>query len=90
MRVVRAEMRAREEHQQDEDEDDTLDDYDYDEEDFYRENRLIAENFKRAWAAWYVAEEVLRENPASYGPQSFGFIALGRMLELIKAAKQLL
>ncbi|KAL4069320.1 RdRP-domain-containing protein [Scleroderma citrinum] len=91
VRAVRAEMRTIEvDHEHNEDDEDIRDDYDYDEEDFYRENRMIAEHFKRAWAAWYVAEEVLREYPGSYGPQSFGFIALGRMLELIKEAKRLL
>lgn len=81
-------MRAGEtDHNEDDEDEDAWDDDE--EEDFYHEIRLIAEHFKRAWAAWYVAEEALREYPASYGPQSFGFIALGRMLELIKAAELL-
>ncbi|KAF9243729.1 RdRP-domain-containing protein [Melanogaster broomeanus] len=93
VRAVRVEMRASNAtNREDEEEDDDFSDdggwYD-DEDDYYRETRLIAESFKRAWAAWCAAEEALREHPASYGPQSFGFIALGRMLELIKAAKQL-
>ncbi|KAG8220149.1 RNA dependent RNA polymerase-domain-containing protein [Butyriboletus roseoflavus] len=52
-------------------------------------NLQIAETFKRAWAAWCAAESMLREEPASYGPQSFGLIALGRMLELIRAMRSL-
>ncbi|KAI6045194.1 RdRP-domain-containing protein [Pisolithus marmoratus] len=90
VRAVRAELRAREAHELDDEED--LDDYEYeeeDEDDFYREIRVISNHFHRACAAWYVAEEALCEYPTSYGPQSFGLIALGRMLELIKAAKNL-
>ncbi|KAG6333288.1 hypothetical protein ID866_5806 [Astraeus odoratus] len=90
VRAVRFEIRAKEaDHQQDENQDFWDEDGYDDEEDFYRENRLIAEHFRRAWAAWYVAEEALDDYPAAYGPQSFGFIALGRMLELIKAAREL-
>lgn len=59
----------------------------YDEEDDEDEDPLIPGHFRRAWAAWCVAEEVLNQYPAAYGPQSFGFIALGRMLKLIKAEK---
>ncbi|KAI6045196.1 RdRP-domain-containing protein [Pisolithus marmoratus] len=90
VRAVQAELRARKMLELDDEED--LDDYEYeeeDEDDFYQEIRVISDHFRRAWAAWYVAEEALREYPASYGPQSFGLIALGRMLELIKAAKNL-
>lgn len=77
-------------HEEETDEDYTEDgDWDDDEDDYYRETRQLAETFKRAWAAWCAAETLLREEPASYGPQSFGLIALGRMLELIKAARQL-
>ncbi|KIJ68828.1 hypothetical protein HYDPIDRAFT_107077 [Hydnomerulius pinastri MD-312] len=91
VRAVRAEIRASDANVREEDEDEFSDDGEWeDEDDFYRESRLIAETFNRAWAAWCVAEEALQEYPASYGPQSFGLIALGQMLELIKAAKQLL
>ncbi|KIO07453.1 hypothetical protein M404DRAFT_998166 [Pisolithus tinctorius Marx 270] len=91
VRAVRAELRARETGLEFDEEED-FDEYYYeeeDEDDFYREVRVIANHFRRACAAWYVAEEALHEYPASYGPQSFGFIALGWMLELIKAAKYL-
>ncbi|KAG9314705.1 RNA dependent RNA polymerase-domain-containing protein [Chiua virens] len=92
VRAVRAEMRASNTavHGEDEDEDSIFDD-DWDEEtisDFYRESRQIAEMFKRAWAGWCAAESALMDNTRAYGPQSFGLIALGRMLELIKAAQR--
>jgi len=76
---------------EEQDEEDLTDDWDWedDEDDYYRETRQIAEAFKRAWAAWCAAETALGVEPASYGPQSFGLIALGRMLELIKAARLL-
>lgn len=78
-------------HEEEDEEEEYLDDesdwYD-DEDDYYRETRHIAEMFKRAWAAWCAAESALREEPASYGPQSFGLIALGRMLELMRAARE--
>lgn len=91
VRAVRAELRARDTEREFDDEE-NLDDSEYeyeDEDDFYKEIRVIAKHFRRACAAWFVAEEALRECPGSYGPQSFGFIALGRMLELIKAARGL-
>lgn len=89
-------MQAKEmDHEHDErdegDEDDEDDEGNEDYHDCYEEEvgiPLIAEHFRRAWTAWCVAEEALREDPGSYGPQSFGFIALGRMLKLIKAAKE--
>lgn len=79
-------------HDEEEDDQDYTDDWgdwEDDEGDYYRETRQIADTFKRAWAGWCAAETTLRNEPASYGPQSFGLIALGRMLELIKAAGQL-
>lgn len=84
-------MRASNTAGHEEDEQEYLDEEDwYDEEDdYYRETRQIAETFRRAWAGWCAAESALRKEPASYGPQSFGLIALGRMLELIKAARHL-
>jgi RNA-dependent RNA polymerase len=84
-------MRASNAASREQEEDELSDDgeWDDDEDDYYRESRLIAESFRRAWAAWRAAEEELQKEPQSYGSQSFGLIALGRMLELIKAAKQL-
>jgi hypothetical protein len=38
----------------------------------------------RAWAAWNVAEDAINEDPESFGPLSFGIIALGTILKLIK------
>lgn len=76
-------------HGGDEQEDLDDDEWDEDEDDYYRETRQVSDMFKRAWAAWCAAESALMENATSYGPQSFGLIALGRMLELIRAARQL-
>ena len=45
-----------------------------------------AEVFTRAWAAWKVAEDTLFDEPSAFGPQSFGLIALGLLLDVIKDA----
>lgn len=61
----------------DSDDEDELDDEEMD-------RRVKAEMLKRAWAAWNVAEETLHEDPEAFGAMSFGIVALGTMLELIK------
>jgi RNA-dependent RNA polymerase len=50
------------------------------------QQQSMAETFKRSWAAWRVAEDALKEDPSVFGAQSFGLIALGRMLEILKAS----
>ncbi|KAJ7171804.1 RdRP-domain-containing protein, partial [Mycena crocata] len=45
------------------------------------------DKFERAWAAWLVAEEALDDDPSSYGPSSFGLLALGTLLEVLKEAR---
>ena len=61
-----------------------------DEEDEIDDDELVfetrAEVFTRAWAAWKVAEDTLIDEPSAFGPQSFGLIALGLLLEVIKDA----
>lgn len=47
----------------------------------------MAETFKRCWAAWRVAEDNLKEEPGMFGAQSFGLIALGMMLEIVKTSR---
>ncbi|KAG1819741.1 RdRP-domain-containing protein [Suillus subaureus] len=51
------------------------------------EQRVMAETFKRCWAAWCVAEDNLMENPSMFGAQSFGLIALGMILEIVKTSR---
>jgi hypothetical protein len=41
----------------------------------------------RSWTAWLIAEAELEENPDSFGPQSFGLIALGSLLKIMKDAE---
>jgi len=55
-----------------------------DDDDLVSETR--AEVFSRAWAAWRVAEDILIDDPSAFGPQSFGLIALGLLLDVIKDA----
>ena len=62
-----------------EDEDEEIDD-----DELVFETR--AEVFTRAWAAWKVAEDTLFDDPSAFGPQSFGLIALGMLLDVIKDA----
>jgi RNA-dependent RNA polymerase len=61
-----------------------------DEEGEIDEDELVfetrAEVFSRAWAAWKVSEDVLTDDPYAFGPQSFGLIALGLLLDVIKDA----
>jgi RNA-dependent RNA polymerase len=64
---------------------DDEDEGDDDEGDHERSHR-IAETMTRSWAAWLVAEAELQENPDAFGPQSFGLIALGSLLKIIKEA----
>ncbi|KAJ7651977.1 RdRP-domain-containing protein, partial [Mycena polygramma] len=58
-----------------------------DEEDMAEDEERRRDKFERAWAAWIVAEEALDDDPSAYGPSSFGLLALGTMLEVIKEAK---
>ena len=46
------------------------------------------ETLKRAWAAWKAADEALIDDPESFGPLSFGIIALGTVLELVKKLRK--
>jgi hypothetical protein len=70
----------------DEDDDDYDDDDDDDDEDMLSEEDL--ERYIRAAAAWTVAVEALQDEPR-FGPCSFGLIALGEILGIVKKAKQL-
>ena len=68
-----------------------FDNNDEDEEEDIDDDELVvetrAEVFSRAWAAWKVAEGALADDPYAFGPQSFGLIALGLLLDVIKDAK---
>ncbi|KAK7064732.1 RdRP-domain-containing protein [Favolaschia claudopus] len=68
-----------------EDEDD--DESDDDEEDMAGDEERRRDKFGRAWAAWFVAEEALDEDASAFGPSSFGLLALGTILEVVKEAK---
>ncbi|KAJ7785716.1 RdRP-domain-containing protein [Mycena metata] len=68
---------------EDEDDDDEWDDRD----DIAGDEEKRREKFERAWAAWLVAEEALDDDGSSYGPSSFGLLALGTILEVLKEAK---
>jgi RNA-dependent RNA polymerase len=59
---------------------------DEDEGDDDEGDERAAEMMARSWAAWLAAEAELQENPAAFGPQSFGLVALGSLLKIIKAA----
>jgi len=48
------------------------------------DREVQVETLKRAWAAWQAAEAALVDDPESFGPSSFGIIALGTVLELTK------
>ncbi|KAG1874208.1 RdRP-domain-containing protein [Suillus tomentosus] len=88
VRAVRAELLVKDlavsEAEMYSDEEDDYDDWTFREEFDDTEQRSMAETFKRSWAAWCVAEDTLKEEPRMFGAQSFGLIALGRMLEIVK------
>jgi RNA-dependent RNA polymerase len=73
---------------QDSDNNDDFQMYDDEEDEMDDEDELAfetrAEVFSRAWAAWRVAEDTLTRDPSAFGPQSFGLIALGLLLNVIK------
>lgn len=92
VRAVRAELLVKDlvtsetETYYDYDEEEDYDDWTFREEFDDTEQRSMAETFKRSWAAWCVAEDTLEEQPRMFGAQSFGLIALGKMLEVVKAS----
>ncbi|KAG1865515.1 RdRP-domain-containing protein [Suillus subalutaceus] len=90
VRAVRAELLVKdlattETETYDEEEED-YDDWTFREEFDDTEQRSMGETFKRSWAAWCVAEDTLEKEPRMFGAQSFGLIALGKMLEIVKAS----
>jgi hypothetical protein len=50
----------------------------------YEKSLRDAETVARSWAAWLVAVAELRNEPDAFGPQSFGLIALGSLLKVVK------
>ena len=74
---------------QDSDDNDNFEIYE-DEEGEFDEDELAFEKrdevFTRAWTAWKVAEDTLSDDAFAFGPQSFGLIALGLLLDMIKDA----
>ncbi|KAF7367387.1 RdRP-domain-containing protein [Mycena sanguinolenta] len=68
-------------------EEDQDEESDSEEENIAEDEERRRDKFERAWAAWLVAEEALDDDPTSYGPSSFGLIALGTLLEVVKEAK---
>jgi RNA-dependent RNA polymerase len=50
----------------------------------YERSLRDAETMARSWAAWLVAVAELRNEPDAFGPQSFGLIALGSLLSVVK------
>ncbi|KAG1889021.1 RNA dependent RNA polymerase-domain-containing protein [Suillus fuscotomentosus] len=88
VRVVRAELLVKDlavsEAEMYPDEEDDYDNWTFREEFDDTEQRSMAETFKCSWAAWCVAEDTLKEESRMFGAQSFGLIALGRMLEIVK------
>ncbi|KAG1757987.1 RdRP-domain-containing protein [Suillus lakei] len=90
VRAVRAELLVKDlamtETEMYYEEEDDYDDWTFREEFDDTEQRSMGETFKRSWAAWCVAEDTLQEQPRMFGAQSFGLIALGKMLEIVKAS----
>lgn len=69
------------------DEEEEDDDDEWEDDDLADDEEKRYDKFERAWAAWLVAEEALDEDPSAFGPSSFGLLALGMMLEVLKEAK---
>lgn len=66
------------------------DEQDDDEEDEDILSDRDLESYRRAAAAWQAANDALEEDAEAFGPSSFGLIALGVMLEIMKKARYLL
>jgi hypothetical protein len=49
-----------------------------------------SQTFMRAAAAWQVSVEKLSDEGPLFGPASFGLIALGLMLDIVKKARKLI
>lgn len=47
------------------------------------------DTYIRASAAWQVANDALTDDVEAFGPSSFGLIALGIMLQIMKKARKL-
>jgi RNA-dependent RNA polymerase len=63
--------------------------WDSDESDDEESDREIkVATLKRALAAWLAAEAALLDDPEAFGPSSFGIIALGNILELVKKLRK--
>jgi len=86
-KAIRHEFQAPEYHEMQYTEEDQDDDESDDEEDIAADEDKRRNKFERAWAAWLVSEEALDDEPTSFGPPSFGLLALGTMLEVVKEAK---
>ena len=50
----------------------------------YERSLRNAETMARSWAAWLVTVAELRNKPEAFGRQSFGLIALGSLLKVVK------
>lgn len=57
-----------------------------DEEDDLERSPTSSETFRRAWAAWCVAMESMKEGREAFGSESFALLALGVMLKLAQEA----
>ncbi len=64
-------------------------DDDEDEDDDDRLSNRDIEAYVRAGAAWQAADDELAENPQAFGASSFGLIALGVMLGIVKKARRI-
>ncbi|KAJ8503648.1 hypothetical protein ONZ45_g10666 [Pleurotus djamor] len=53
--------------------------------DFFHDQEIHCQAFTRAFAAWRIAEESLEYDSDAFGSSSFGLLALGIMLDTVKA-----
>ncbi|KAF4572424.1 hypothetical protein EYR36_006929 [Pleurotus pulmonarius] len=61
-----------------------FDDYDG----FFYDQEWHSQTFTRAHAAFIVSQEALNDDHFAFGPSSFGLIALGVMLDIVKARRK--
>ncbi|KAF7306444.1 RdRP-domain-containing protein [Mycena indigotica] len=86
-KLIRYEFQSLEYRPQAREAEDSDDDEWEDSEEIAGNEERRADRFMRAWAAWLVVEETLDEDKTAFGPSSFGLLALGTMLDVIKEAK---
>ena len=86
VKVIRDDLKRTKDQDLDEAQSDE-EEYDSDDSEADRDLARWETIFERAWAAWLIADEAVNAPNPPFGAHSFGLIALGVLLEVVKTAK---